>query len=89
MLALDERGNTALHISAQNNLKPMAALLLREAGFGHDGWLNRRNHKGMTALDYAEMYKFTKLAEWLVLKGATSGEGAAQGKRGQGHMDRK
>ena len=45
MQALDEKGNTVLHICAQNNLKKMASLLMRDAGFQDDEWLNLRNAK--------------------------------------------
>ena len=54
-----------LHICAQNNLKKMANLCIKQ---GCD--LNARNRKGMTPLDYCDMLKFSALAEWMVIMGA-------------------
>ena len=49
----DKNGNSMLHICAQNNQKPLAALLIK---------------KGMTALDYCELYQFHDLKTWLEKK---------------------
>jgi len=68
--ARDENGNTAMHVAVQNNHKKIVNLLLK-AGCS----LNEENHKRMTALDYAELYKFTALTEYLILKGASNGLG--------------
>jgi len=70
LLAVDDKGNTLLHTSCQNNLKKMCMLLVREGGFGDSEQLNRRNRKGMTPLDYCSLYQFNKLGDWLVLQGA-------------------
>ena len=66
--ARDERGNTMLHIAVQNNHKKLVSLLLK-AGVS----INRSNKKGMTALDYAEMYNFHSLAEFLMLNNGMNG----------------
>lgn len=73
LLAVDDKGNTLLHIAAQNNLKKMASLLIKEGGFGSLEQLNRVNLKGKTALDYCELYKFEKMYDWLALQGAEKG----------------
>ncbi len=64
----DEHGNTMLHVAAQNNLSKMISLL---CGFGASASLT--NKKGMTALDFAELYKFQKLVVLLLSEGATRG----------------
>ena len=61
----DERGNTALHVSCQNNHKKLAALLIDS-----DCDINAMNHQGKTALDYCDLLKYTDLAQYLVLQGA-------------------
>ena len=73
LLAVDDKGNTLLHIAAQNNLKKMASLLIKDGGFGSLDQLNRVNLKGKTALDYCELYKFEKMHDWLALQGAEKG----------------
>lgn len=57
-----------LHICAQNNLKKMANICIKQ---GCD--INARNRKGMTPLDYCDMLKFSMLAEWMVIMGAENG----------------
>jgi ankyrin repeat protein len=66
---MDSNGNTLLHICAQNNLRKMAALVL-----SHGCDINALNHKSCSALDYAERYSFTKMADWLRSKGALNAE---------------
>ena len=61
----DEKGNTALIVACQNNHKKIAALLV-----DHGCDLNAVNRKGLTALDTADLFKFTNLAQYLVLQGA-------------------
>ncbi len=68
--ARDGKGNTMLHVAVQNNHKKLASLLLK-AGVN----VNRTNKKGMTALDYAEMYNFHPLAEFLMLNNGVNGHG--------------
>lgn len=64
----DEHGNTMMHVAAQNNLSKMVSLL---SGFGASPSL--MNKKGMTPLDFAELYKFQKLIVTLLSEGATRG----------------
>ena len=66
--ARDDKGNTMLHVAVQNNHKKIASLLLK-AGVN----VNSVNKKGMTALDYAEMYNFHPLAEFLMLNDGVNG----------------
>ena len=61
----DEKGNTALIVACQNNHKKIAALLV-----DHGCDLNAVNRKGLTALDTADLFKFSSLAQYLVLQGA-------------------
>jgi hypothetical protein len=61
----DDNGNSLLHVCAQNNLRKMASLVL---SFGCE--INAVNFKACSALDYAERYSFSKLADWLRSKGA-------------------
>ena len=77
--ACDDKGNSLLHLSCQNNLRKMSMLLLREGGFSGPDQLNKRNHKGMTPLDYCDLYKFEKLGNWLTLQGAERGDAQAGG----------
>jgi len=67
--SVDDYGNTLMHVAVQNNLKKMCSLLLKSAGCK----LSAENLKGMTPLDYAELYQFTPLADWLMEKGAMNG----------------
>lgn len=66
--SVDERGNTLLHVAVQNNHKKMASMLIK---LGVD--VNKTNKKGMTCLDYAEMYHFNKLAQFLMGMDALNG----------------
>jgi hypothetical protein len=66
--SVDENGNTMLHVCAQNNLKKMAAELLRRGCF-----LNALNKKKLTPLDYCDSLKYDALGEWLISKGAERG----------------
>ena len=68
---VDYNGNTMLHICAQNNNKKIASLLLNSEGIECD--INILNNKSHTPLDYAEKYGHTKLAQYLIGKGAVSG----------------
>jgi hypothetical protein len=65
---VDNRGNSLLHICAQNDNKKMAALMIKLGCR-----INRENKKGLTALDYALMYKFTDLVEQLSEAGGVVG----------------
>ena len=67
--SVDEKGNTLMHVAVQINLKKMCSLLLKSAKCE----LSAENLKGMTPLDYAELYHFTPLADWLMEKGANNG----------------
>jgi hypothetical protein len=67
--AYDDKGNTLVHVAIQNNLKKMTSLLMTKAKCP----INIENKKCMTPLDYAEMYKFHNLTEWLLSKGAVNG----------------
>lgn len=69
--ARDDKGNTMLHVAVQNNHKKLASFLLKAGVL-----VNRANKKGMTALDYAEMYNFQGLAEFLMLNNGMNGRGA-------------
>ena len=64
----DCRGNTMLHICAQNDNKKIASTLLK---LGCN--VNKENKKGLTALDFAHMYRFQTLAELLSDFGADFG----------------
>ena len=66
--SVDENGNTLLHVCAQNNLKKMAAELLRRGCF-----INALNKKKLTPLDYCDSLKYDVLGEWLISKGAERG----------------
>lgn len=73
---VDDNGNTLLHVCAQNNLKKMAALVIRNGCA-----LSARNKKGFTPLDYCAMYSFYELRDWLLSMGASFGQ--------QGTLDNK
>lgn len=64
-----------LHVCAQNNNKKIANLCIK---YGCD--INAINRKGMTPLDYADMLKFSALAEWMVAMGAESGSMGSENK---------
>ena len=66
---VDDRGNSLLHVCAQNNLRKMAVLVIR-AGCS----VNLRNKKGFTALDYCVKYSFFDMGDWLMTQGACHGE---------------
>jgi ankyrin repeat protein len=68
----DDKGNTLLHICAQNNLRKMASLVL---SYGCS--LNAKNKKGLTALDYCAKYAFGDMSVWLIGEGATYGSNSA------------
>ena len=61
----DVNGNTVLIVGAQNGNKAVVKLALR-----HGGNLNMTNCIGNSALHYAVVYKYTKLADYLRSKGA-------------------
>ena len=67
--SIDNNGNTLVHVAVQNNLKKMCSLLIKDAGCE----MNLENYKGMTPLDYTEVYRFTALTDWLLSKGAING----------------
>lgn len=62
---IDRNGNNMLHICTQNNRMKMAILVI-----GHGCPINHCNNKGMSPLDYCQMYQFSHLAQWLEGKGA-------------------
>lgn len=62
----DEKGNTVLHIAAQNGSKRLVKLCLRRGAS-----LNKQNLKGQTALHFAFAYGYNKLGEYLIRKGAS------------------
>jgi ankyrin repeat protein len=61
VLILDQKGNSLLHICAQNNLKKMAALLIRNGCP-----IYFRNKRGLLPVDYCTMYSFFEMREWLL-----------------------
>mmetsp|Transcript_55613 Transcript_55613/g.132555 ORF Transcript_55613/g.132555 Transcript_55613/m.132555 type:complete len:1221 (-) Transcript_55613:28-3690(-) len=63
--ALDEHGNSLLHIACQNKNKRIARLLIK-SGLS----TNVQNNKGNTPLHYCYQYGFTELAEYLIQNGA-------------------
>ena len=62
-----ENGNSLLIVCAQNNLKKMARLLVREAG----AELDAQNKRGHTALHYAFAFGFLDFAQMLLTLGAS------------------
>ena len=60
----DERGNTLLHIAAQNGSRRIAKLCIRRGAV-----LNAQNLNGQTCLHFAFGYGFNDLGEYLVSKG--------------------
>ena len=66
----DDRGNTGLIISCQNNLKKMASILIDSGECD----VNIVNKQGKTALDYCDILKYRDLAYYLVLQGAENAE---------------
>ncbi|CAN0131685.1 unnamed protein product, partial [Laminaria digitata] len=65
----DENGNTLLHCAAQNGLRGMCKVVLRD-GSGQS--LNLQNNGGNTALHYAFAFGFHQLGKFLVHNGADS-----------------
>ena len=63
--AVDENGNTLLHVAVQQGLKGISKLLLRRMAD-----INAKNHAGNTPLHYAFEYNFDALGEYLISKGA-------------------
>ena len=61
----DKYGNTILIVGAQNGNKAVVKLALR-----HGGNINMTNSTGNSALHYAIEYKYTKLSQYLLIKGA-------------------
>ena len=66
--SIDANGNTLLHVAVQNNHRKIASMLIKE---GCE--VNKTNKKGMTCLDYAELYHFQKMAEFLQSMDALNG----------------
>jgi len=62
---VDEHGNQAIHIAAQNGNKRMTKTCLR---WGAD--INAVNNQGQTPLHYVFSYNYTSLGEYLLSKGA-------------------
>lgn len=67
-ICVDSNGNTLLHICCQNNLKKMAILLMQSGAF-----VNQKNKKGLTALDYCDMYQFHALGDYIIQHGGDTG----------------
>ena len=67
-ICVDSNGNTLLHICCQNNLKKMAILIIQSGVF-----VNKKNKKGLTALDYCDMYKFHALGDCIIEHGGDTG----------------
>jgi len=63
--SVDKRGNTLLVVAAQQGIKSMCRLALRN---GADP--DHQNFRGNCALHFAMAYGFPALAEWLIKKGA-------------------
>ena len=72
--AVDENGNTLLHVAVQQGLKGISKLLLRRMAN-----INAKNHAGNTPLHYAFEYNFDALGEYLISKGADPTIQNAQG----------
>jgi hypothetical protein len=66
---VDTKGNSLLHICAQNDNKKMAAMMIKLGCR-----VNIANKKGLTALDYARTYKFLQLEQLLLEAGAELGK---------------
>ena len=70
----DSQGNTLLHISAQNNSRKIAKLVLRFTDYARSPprhhMVNLRNNAGQTALHYAFGYAYRELGEYLLTLGA-------------------
>ena len=61
----DKTGNTILIVGAQNGNKAVVKLALR-----HGGLINMTNSMGNTALHFAVEFRYTRLAHYLLQKGA-------------------
>ena len=61
----DENGNTVLIIGAQNSKKRIIKIALR-----YGAQINSCNNMGNTALHFAKEYKYNKIYEYLLAKGA-------------------
>jgi hypothetical protein len=62
----DEYGNNLLHVAAQNGLKKMSKLLVKQYGID----INIRNRSRRTPLYYCLKYEKSHLAEWFRKHGA-------------------
>jgi len=67
-ICVDNNGNTLLHICCQNNLKKMAMLVIQCGVF-----VNQKNNKGLTSLDYCDIYKFHALGDYIIEHGGEVG----------------
>lgn len=63
--SIDKQGNTILIIACQNNRKNIVKLCLQ-----YKADVNWKNNYGKTGLDFALLYKYTRLEEYLRRKGA-------------------
>ncbi len=61
----DEKGNTILIIGAQNSSKIIIKIALR-----YGAQINSCNNMGNTALHFAMEYKYNRIYEYLLAKGA-------------------
>jgi len=83
--AVDQNGNSIVHICAQNNHRKLMHAIISKHPWVD---INRRNKKHCTALDYCEKYGFLKMYDWLVVEGAFHGRELATiaPKRYQNHL---
>jgi len=58
--AVDEMGNTMLHVCCQNNLRKMAGVAIASGCP-----VNEVNNKGLTPLDYCHQFNFDELGDWI------------------------
>jgi len=65
LAALDDNGNTLLHIACQNNNRRIAKLLLKNGAS-----VNAQNKRGNTPLHYCHQYGFMQMGEYLIQLGA-------------------
>ena len=63
--SMDKNGNSILIIACQNNKKNLVKLCLQ-----YSADINWRNNYGKSGLDFAILYKYDKLKDYLIKKGA-------------------
>jgi len=65
LAAVDDNGNSLLHVACQNNNRRIAKLLLKNGAS-----VNTQNKRGNTPLHYCNQYGFVQLGEYLIQQGA-------------------